>query len=315
MANTQHSRHTVEAKDGHTIHVQTWQPNDETRGVVQLLHGLGEHSNRYSRFGEACAAQGYALVAHDHRGHGEHCETYGFFAAADGWHKVVHDALVVQDDARSRFPDSPVLLFGHSMGSYIAQAFTMEYSTPLAGLLLSGSTWPSALLTLPARLIAVFESWRIGKEGRSNFLNKLAFGDFNKPFEPAQTEMDWLSRDAEEVAKYVADPLCGGAYTNQLWRDLLRGLSEISKETALRRIPPDLPIMIMGGADDPVGGDDGLGKLAFHYAHSGHSRLKVKIYPEGRHEMLNETNRDDVTADLLEWITACFDRARTMTKD
>ncbi len=310
MSNAQHSRHTIEASDGHVIHVQSWRPAAEPQGVVQLLHGLGEHSNRYARFGEACAGAGYVLVAHDHRGHGEYCETYGFFATEEGWHKVVKDALAVQEDARSKYPELPLVLFGHSMGSYIAQAFAMEFSTPLAGLLLSGSTWPSALLTLPARLIAVFESWRIGKKGRSKFLNKLAFGDFNKPFEPAQTEMDWLSRDGEEVAKYVSDPLCGGEYTNQLWRDLLRGLSEISKEAALRRIPSELPIMIMGGADDPVGGDDGLGKLAFHYAQTGHSRLKVKIYPEGRHEMLNETNRDEVTADLLEWISACIDRAR-----
>ena len=308
MTETRHDRHVLTAPDGHEIHVQTWRPAGEPLGLVQLLHGLGEHSDRYAAFGEACAQQGFVLVAHDHRGHGEHCDVYGFFAAAEGWHKVLKDALAVQEDTRQRFEGVPLVLFGHSMGSYIAQAFAMEFTTPLAGLLLSGSTWPSRLLTIPARLIAHFESWRLGEEGRSAFLNKLAFGDFNKAFEPARTDMDWLSRDERQVDKYVADPLCGGEYTNRLWLDLLGGLRDISSENALRRIPADLPIMIMGGTDDPVGGDKGLGKLAFHYAQTGHTRLKVKIYPQGRHEMLNETNRDEVTTDLLEWIGYCLAR-------
>ncbi len=303
-----HDRHVIKVADGHEIHVQTWQPEGESKLVIQLLHGLGEHSNRYARFAEACVREGFALVAHDHRGHGEHCDLYGFFAEAGGWNKVLTDALAVHNDARERFPDRSLLLFGHSMGSYIAQAFTMEFATPLAGLLLSGSTWPARPLTFIAKIIGHVETWRLGKEGHSTLLDKMFFGAFNKPFEPARTEMDWLSRDPAEVDKYVADSLCGGPFTNQLWLDLLGGLGDISGDAALRRIPADLPIMIMGGAEDPVGGDKGLGKLAFHYAQTGHTRLKVKIYPEGRHEMLNETNRDEVTADLLEWITSCSSR-------
>lgn len=310
MEEVKHERHIVAAADGHQIHMQTWRPEAEPTLVVQLLHGLGEHSKRYARFGQACVEKGYALVAHDHLGHGEHAELYGFFAAENGWGKVLADALAVHNDAKARFPDRPVVLLGHSMGSYIAQAFTMEFSAPLAGLLLSGSTWPSRALLIPAKLIAYFESWRLGKEGRSALLDKMLFGAFNKPFEPARTEMDWLSRDPGEVDKYVADAKCGGPFTNRLWLDLFGGLKSISNDNALRRIPADLPIMIMGGANDPVGGDKGLGKLAFHYAQTGHTRLKVKIYPDGRHEMLNETNRDEVTADLLDWITSCSARLR-----
>lgn len=310
MTDIAHDRHRLTASDGHEIHAQTWRPAGDARAVVQLLHGLGEHANRYARFAAACVEQGLAVVTHDHRGHGDRCSQYGYFAAKNGWSKVISDALVVQDDIRAKYPDRPVILLGHSMGSYIAQAFTIEYSTPLAGLLLSGSTWPSVALIWPATIIAYIESWRVGRNGYSALLDKIAFGNFNKPFEPARTPMDWLSRDEHEVDKYVEDELCGGPYTCGLWLDLFGGLRDISNEAALRRIPADLPILITGGADDPVGGDKGMGKLAFHYAQTGHMRLKVRIYPDGRHEMLNETNRDEVTADLIEWIIMCVTRSR-----
>jgi len=310
MTQAVHERHVIKASDGHEIHVQAWQPDGEVRGVIQLVHGLGEYSDRYARFGRACVEQGFVLVAHDHRGHGPHNDQYGYFGAKDGWNKVVSDTLAVHKDTLERRPGQPIVLLGHSMGSYIAQAFAMEYSTPLAGLLLSGSTWPSKLLLIPAGLIAIIESWRLGRPGYSALLDKVGFGNFNKPFQPARTGMDWLSRDEAEVDKYVADDLCGGPYTCGLWLDLLGGLRDIASEKALQRIQGDMPIMITGGADDPVGGDDGMGKLAFHYAQTGHSRLKVKIYPEGRHEMLNEVNRDEVTTDMLDWIAGCFERLR-----
>lgn len=310
MAEITHDRHTLSASDDHEVHVQTWRPTGELRAVVQLLHGLGEHSNRYARFAGKCVEERLALVAHDHRGHGEHCDQYGYFATENGWHKLLSDALEVHNDIRARFPEQPIVLLGHSMGSYIAQAFVAEYSTPLAGLLLSGSTWPSRLLIWPASFVARIEAWRVGRHGYSALLDKIAFGNFNKPFEPARTPMDWLSRDENEVDKYVADELCGGPYTCGLWLDLFAGLRSIASEATLQRIPADLPILITGGSEDPVGGDAGMGKLAFRYAQTGHTRLKVKIYPEGRHEMLNETNRDDVTADFLDWINGCVTRAQ-----
>jgi alpha-beta hydrolase superfamily lysophospholipase len=305
---SQDQRHVVKADDGHEIHVRTWRPDGEVNGVVQLLHGLGEHIGRYERFANACVSQGMAVVAHNHRGHGPECDQYGYFAAREGWQKVLTDVLAVHNDIKSRFDDQPIILFGHSMGSFIAQAFAINFATPLAGLALSGSGWPSRLQMLPGRLVAKFEAWRLGKHGYSTFLDRLGFGAFNKPFKPARTEFDWLSRDEAEVDKYIADELCGGPFTSGLWLDMLGGLADIGGEAALRRIPAELPIYIVGGTADPVGGDKGLGKLAFHYAQTGHGRLRVKIYPDGRHEMLNETNRDEVMADLIEWFTSCSSR-------
>ena len=153
-----------------------------------------------------------------------------------------------------------------------------------------------------SELLARIEAMRIGVRGKSGLLDKLGFGDFNKPFLPARTELDWLSRDEAEVDAYISDPLCGGPYSCGLWLDLMGGLRAIASDRALQRIRSDLPVLLTGGADDSVGGQQGITDLAMHYAKSGHSRLSTKIYPEGRHEMFNEINRDEFSADVLEWI-------------
>ena len=137
-------------------------------------------------------------------------------------------------------------------------------------------------------------------------MHKLGFGNYNKRFKPARTEYDWLSRDENEVDLYADDPLCGGPYTCRLWLDLLGALYELGSDHSLSRIRGDLPILITGGSDDPVGGEQGMTRLAMHYAQTSHSRVSLKIYEGGRHEMLNETNRDEVTGDLLDWIAGRF---------
>jgi alpha-beta hydrolase superfamily lysophospholipase len=297
-----HQHHKLTARDGHIIHVQTWKPDGDPACVIQVLHGLGEYGDRYARFAAAAADRGFAVCVHDHRGHGGHGEEPRHFAVKDGWQKVSSDAEAVNDYIREQFAATPIVLVGHSMGSFIAQAFAMHYGPRLSAMILSASTWSSRIELAAAILIAWVESWRLGPFGKSALLNYLGFGKFNKPFSPAKTEMDWLTRDEAEVDKYVADPLCGGPYSCALWRDLLSGLLYISSDHALMRVSSDLPILITGGDVDPLGGDKGMTRLALHYAQTSHQRIKVKIYPGGRHEMLNETNRDEVTADWLDWI-------------
>jgi len=299
-----HRHEILVAADGHEIHAQLWVPDGQASCIIQILHGLGEHSDRYARFAAKAVERGFAVCIHDHRGHGSHCEHLGHFADSSGWQKIVSDSEVVNDFIRQQFAGTPIVLLGHSMGSYIAQTFAMRYGSRLSGLILSASTWPSRLQLVPAKILARFEALRIGRRGNSELLHKLGFGDFNKPFEPARTEHDWLSRDEAEVDKYVSDPLCGGPYSCGLWLDLLGGLFDLASDTAVSRIPLDLPILITGGERDPVGGDKGMTRLAMHYAQTSHQRMKLKIYPEGRHEMLNETNRDEVTTDWLDWVTA-----------
>jgi len=302
LANAKPERLLLNAEDGHEIHVQLWSPATQTRGVIQIIHGLGEHGNRYARFAEVAAGRGFIVAVHDHRGHGDHGNTPGFFAVKDGWQLLLTDSLMVHEFLVLRFPDLPVTLLGHSMGSFIAQNFAIHHGGRLAALLLSASTWAPRVETLAGNLLARIECWRLGAHRHSALLDKLGFGNFNKPFAPARTELDWLSRDTDEVDAYISDPFCGGPYTAGLWRDLTGGLLEGASDNNVLRVPGDLPILITGGEQDPVGGERGLGELALHYAQTGHGHLTVKIYKDGRHEMLNDINRDEVTADWLDWI-------------
>jgi alpha-beta hydrolase superfamily lysophospholipase len=292
----------LETEDGHRIHLQTWAPEGEPAGVIQLLHGLGEHIRRYDRFARAATGRGYVVYGHDHRGHGLSEGERGYFADADGWHKIVEDVRVVNEHIRESHPTEPLILLGHSMGSFIAETFAMHYGARLQGLLLSGSSWPQRIQTIPGRLLAKLESLRVGRRGNSALVNALGFNAFNRPFRPIRTEMDWLSRDEAEVDRYIADPLCGGPFTCGLWLDFLGGLFDLGSDHALSRIPSDLPILISGGSADPVGGEKGMTRLAMRYMQTLHQRVKLKLYPEGRHEMLNEINRDEVMGDWLEWI-------------
>lgn len=302
-------RFEIAADDGHPIHVQVRTPTADPIGIVQILHGLGEYYDRYRAFAEAANARGFVVVGHDHRGHGGHGEEPGYFASENGWQRLTDDALQVNEIVTERYPGLPVTMIGHSMGSYIAQHFAMQHGARLRALLLSASTWPSKPLSYIGLLIARIECWRLGDRFPSKLLDNLGFNAFNKPFEPARTERDWLSRDDDQVDAYIADPLCGGPYTAGLWRDLLRGLIEIGSNDAVSRVPTGLRILITGGSADPVGGDAGMAKLALHYSQTGHHRMSVKIYRDGRHEMLNEINHGEVTRDWLDWIVAATETA------
>ena len=303
-------REVLKAADEHEIHVQSWLPSRDVTAVIQVLHGLGEHADRYARFAATATHRGYALYVHDHRGHGSRAAQAGYFSDHSGWQCLVEDARRVNLLIRRRHADRVIVLLGHSMGSFLAQTYAMRHGGELSGLILSASTWPSRLQLIPARMLAQLETWRRGRRGTSALLDKLGFGNYNKSFEPARTGFDWLSRDAQEVDKYIADPRCGGPYTCGLWQDLLDGLLELSNEKSLAAIPATLPIMITGGSTDPIGGDTGMSQLAAHYGEAGHQHIKVKIYSGGRHEMLNEINRDQVSRDWLDWIgaTICNER-------
>ena len=286
----------------HCIRGTIWLPSGGILGVVQIFHGMGEHHRRYERFASQATARGLVVVAHDHRGHGPHAEEPGHFADRGGWALLTDDGLLVNDMISDRHPGLPIVLIGHSMGSFIAQSFAMQHDYRLTALVLSASTWPNKALLLPGRILARIESWRLGIRGKSALLDKLGFGDFNKAFAPARTEFDWLSRDEAEVDAYIDDPLCGGPYSSRLWIDLLGGLKAIASDNALGRIRSELPLLLTGGAKDPVGGRQGITDLALHYSKSGHTCVSSKIYDDGRHEMFNEVNRDEFTADVLNWI-------------
>lgn len=299
---------SLRADDGRLIPVRRWGAGDSPRAVIQVLHGLGEHAGRYERFARACNAAGISVVAHDHRGHGIRKDdpAHGLFADRNGWNRVLSDVLLVHESIVASARGVRLGLFGHSMGSYIAQSFTMRHPEHVDMLILSGSTFAKRSQLVAGNCLSTILAVATGKRRKSELLDKAGFGAFNRRFQPSRTDYDWLSRDTAEVDRYIQDPYCGGRFTNQLWRDLTGGLLEISSHQAVSRIPAGMPLHILGGEKDPVGGKVGLQKLADAYRDTGHKDVSLKIYAGGRHEMLNEINRDEVTRDIIDWMSGCL---------
>ena len=299
-----HSTFWLTANDHTRLYVNQWMPDGPPRAVVMISHGMAEHGGRYARLAQALCGAGYGVYALDQRGHGRTAEagTVGLYAETDGWNKVVGDLASLNQHIGQQHPGLPIILLGHSMGSYISQAYLLHHSASLHGAILSGSNFQPVALYRAAQIIARIERARQGLRGRSALIDFLSFGSFNKAFKPNRTAFDWLSRDPVEADKYINDPLCGFRCTNQLWIDLLGGLQQISKVSNLAQIDPGLPILVMGGDCDPVSEGKRLKNLAHALREAGCQHVQLTLYPQARHEVFNETNRDEVTADLLAWL-------------
>ncbi|HZB92001.1 MAG TPA: alpha/beta hydrolase [Stellaceae bacterium] len=304
----QGSTFTLAVADGVALFVRRWLPEAPPKAVVQIAHGLAEHGGRYARLAAALTAAGYAVYANDHRGHGRSApspEALGFFAAQDGWRKCVDDLQQLRRRIAGEHPGRPIVLLGHSMGSFMVQQLISEPGEELAGAVLSGSGGKPTPLAAAGRLVARLERLRLGARGRSALINAMSFGAFNRPFAPARTPFDWLSRDAAEVDKYIADPSCGFVATVQLWIDLLDALGDIARPARQARIPKHLPIYVIAGARDPVSDNTkGLRQLLAAYRKEELTRVTHRFYPDARHEILNELNRDEVTGELVAWLDA-----------
>src|SRR3984957_15115885 len=290
------------ADDGESVLARRWLPEGSPRVVVQIAHGLTEHSGRYARLAAALNAAGYGVYASDHRGPGPKAiaADLGHFADEGGWDKVVGDLWTLNRLIVAEQPGRPIIFLGHSLGSFLGRGFIAQHSDALAGAPLSGSSGkPPAIATL-GRLIAREERLRLGKRGKSQLLIQMWFGDFNKPFKPARTAFDWLSRDEKEVDAFVADPLCGFPFTTQLAIDVLDALPRVTSRQSLAPIRKDMPIYVFSGERDPVGAN--IQGLIGDLEAGGFTRLTTRIYPDARHETLNETNRDEVTRDLIAWL-------------
>jgi alpha-beta hydrolase superfamily lysophospholipase len=302
------SEYELRTEDGLALLARRWLPEGRPRAVVQIAHGLAEHSARYARLAAALNAAGYAVYASDHRGHGPKAAAadLGHFADEGGWGKVVGDLWTMNRLIAEEQPRLPIVFLGHSLGSFLGQQFVAEHSDALAGAVYSGSSGkPPAIATL-GRLIARAERLRLGKRGKSQLIGQMWFGAYNKPFKPARTEFDWLTRDEKEVDAYVADPLCGFPFSTQLAIDVLDALPGLIAPERLARIRKDLPIYVFSGERDPVGAN--IRGLIDALEAAGLTRLTTRIYPGARHETLNETNRDEVTRDLIAWLDAVVPR-------
>jgi alpha-beta hydrolase superfamily lysophospholipase len=279
-------RFTFTGRDGTAITAYRWEPTGAPRGVVQLTHGMGEHLLRYGHLATTLAAAGFLVQGQDHRGHGATARSADALGrlGPDGWHGLVDDIDVLVERAHKRMEDVPVVLFGHSMGSFAAQQYMLDHSGRIAGLALSGTAAidlmePGLDLDRPIDLSA-----------------------FNAPF-PNRTGYEWLSRDDAQVDAYVADPRCGFGLDVEGGKAMFARARDVADPGRLAGIRKDLPVHIMVGDRDPVNGQLALvNVLAERLRAAGLTDVTLTVWPDARHEIFNETNRDEVEADLLAWL-------------
>ncbi len=297
---------TVSSTCGAALRCGLWAPNTpEPSAVLQLVHGISEHIGRYEEFGSFLADNGVLTVADDHMGHGRSAgETPGFFPS--GWSGAVDDELTLMRRVREEYPQTPYFILGHSMGSFLTRSFLIRHpDVPLAGVLLSGTGWQNPLtLRLGLRLCAREEK-RLGERSVSGMLQKVVFGRYNRSFRPNRTANDWVCSDPKVVDAYCEDSFCAISPTVGLSRDMLGGMLWNEDKKNLRKMNRDVPAFFFSGAQDPVGNmGKGVLRSAMAFRDAGMREVDCKLYPGGRHEMLNEPNRREVYDDILRWIHA-----------
>ncbi len=302
------STFTYKDADGVSIFVYKWAPKGKAKAAVQISHGLAEHAARYERLAEALTKAGYVCYADDHRGHGKTAgdvKRLGILGPG-GWDGTVRSLKALTDIIKKENKKLPVFFVAHSWGSLLAQDYIEQWGSEFKGVVLSGTNGAQPFLTVFAGgIIAKMQLKKLGAEVQSELLDKLTFGSYNKPYEPAPTKFEWLSRDRAEVDKYVKDPYCGFMSTTGMAVELIYGVKKIARADLQKNIPRSLPIYIMTGALDPSNSfSKGAQVLYKQYAGLGIQDLGIKIYPGARHEIFNETNRDEVAADLLAWLDA-----------
>ncbi len=291
--------------DGLNIAFFCWLPEEDPVAVVQISHGMMEYAERYEEFAQFLNKHRIAVYANDHRGHGKTAgspENLGYFSDKNGWIKVVMDMRSLTKIIRTDYPEIPVFLLGHSMGAFLARTYITLYDD-VNGVILSGDAVNPPALISAGRVMGIFHRLISGAKTPSPFFHNMSFGNFNKDFE-TEGEYAWLSRDHHIADRYRKDPYCGFHCSVAMYQDLFYGLSYISKKEHNQWIRFTLPIYIVAGGEDPVG-DKGNGprKIAQMYRELQLEEVSVNIFEGARHEILNETNRKDVYADILEWIS------------
>lgn len=287
------------------IHGCRWTPDGEIKAVVQIVHGIAEFVERYDAFAEYLNSLGYLVVAEDHMGHGQSINgegIQGYFHG--GWFNAVADTYRLLTDTKQAYPDVPYILFGHSMGSFMARTILCDYpDSGIAAAIICGTGWQPTF-ALPVLVKAIDGICKKNGEDKPNeTLQKMIFGGYNNKIEHPRTAFDWLTRDKEIVDAYIAHPLCGFTGSAGLLREMMKGIYHIQKKENLAKMKKDLPVFFIAGGDDPVGSyGKGIHKCAEEFKKAGMTDVSVRVYPMCRHEILNEINREEVFEDIVQWI-------------
>jgi alpha-beta hydrolase superfamily lysophospholipase len=283
--------------------IERWDQVPNPRAAVHIVHGITEYGRRYGRFARALNAAGFIVWAHDHRGHGNNPApgVCGHFADDGGWRALIDDAWAVSDDLRGAWPRLPVVLFAHSMGSFVGQALAAEHGAAYRAVILCGTNGSPLAEESALRAIAKLQAKSLGKQARGVWLEKIVFEwTYNRPFGPPQNS--WLSSDPTEVEKYNND---GDIVkpTSQAWLDLLDGRAAQGTVEFFRKIPSTLPLLVIAGKRDPVGEfANGVERLLQEFAAVGLTNVTSHFYDDARHELVNEKDHKKVTDDVINWI-------------
>ena len=286
------------------IHGCRWAPEGEVKGILQIVHGIAEFVERYDDFANYLTKLGYLVVAEDHMGHGQSINgdgIRGYFHG--GWFAAVEDSYRLLRDTMGAYPGVPYVLFGHSMGSFMARTILCKYpDSGITAAVICGTGWQPAF-AMPA-VIKLVEAVckRTGETNPSEKLQGLIFGSYNGKVEHPRTDYDWLTRDAKIVDDYIAHPLCGFTASAGLLRDMMKGIAYIEQPENLWKMRKDLPVFFIAGGDDPVGSyGKGIRQAEKAFRKAGMTEVSVRIYPLCRHEILNEINKEEIYEDVAQW--------------
>ena len=302
-----YSTNTFKTKDKEIIFYYKWSVKKESlQGIVQISHGIGEHAGRYQHIAKVLQKQGYEVYANDHRIHGKSVknkEDLGYYDGPNFFKDALNDMRQLSEIIKKEHPTKKIILFGHSMGSLLSRDYVTKYSKDIQALVLSGTaSFMKGLGTFGlycANVIGVFK----GRQQSSSLLKSVFFTEFNKKFKPNRTKVDWISSDENQVDIFEADPYRIEDFSVSVFADVLKGSKKVNAKSAFKKTPKTLPIYIFSGDQDPVGEmGEGVTKVAENYKNAGCKNLTLKLYKGGRHEMLNEKNRDQVQQHLIYWL-------------
>lgn len=296
------------SNDGIEIYCYKWDAHtDNVKGVVQIAHGMAEHASRYEAFAKKLNESGYTVYANDHRGHGKSAlstELQGYLGEGRAFERLVDDMARLSEIIHRENPDKQLFLFAHSMGSFASRRYIMAYPEKIDGLILSGSNGKQGFVLSIGQIIAKIQRKIIGDKRPSNILNALAFGSYNAKFMPNRTLFDWLSTCDEAVDKYMEDQYCGAVFPASFFDEFFSTLKFIENKKNFHLIPKKLPILIVSGTDDPVGEmGKGVKRLYNHYKENGVEKLEMKLYEKCRHEIVNDSCREELFKDVLAFLS------------